>query len=140
MANNITLSYRFVQLQKNLEEDAWLLDRINGSHHVFIKAGRRCIPVAFHGGTTSLHHVSMMLKQIRESYHKEELVMNTNFVAGEMTLTKREATEADRKSLSNDITTAGSATVAAVVSNANPFTVNTAITKHELDDKENTKL
>ncbi|MEI6387274.1 MAG: type II toxin-antitoxin system HicA family toxin [Spirochaetota bacterium] len=32
-----------------LEAKGWTLDRINGSHHVMIKHGRRSIPVPVHG-------------------------------------------------------------------------------------------
>ena len=34
---------------KILKEHGWNLDRINGSHHVFIKSGCRTVSVPFHG-------------------------------------------------------------------------------------------
>jgi predicted RNA binding protein YcfA (HicA-like mRNA interferase family) len=32
-----------------LEAHGWLLDRVNGSHHIYAKGDRRSIPVPFHG-------------------------------------------------------------------------------------------
>jgi predicted RNA binding protein YcfA (HicA-like mRNA interferase family) len=32
-----------------LKENGWTLDRVNGSHHIFIKSGKRSIPVPIHG-------------------------------------------------------------------------------------------
>jgi predicted RNA binding protein YcfA (HicA-like mRNA interferase family) len=29
--------------------NGWILDRINGSHHIFIKEGKRAIPIPVHG-------------------------------------------------------------------------------------------
>ena len=37
------------QIVKILEKNGWKLDRINSSHHVYIKEGCRPIPVPFHG-------------------------------------------------------------------------------------------
>ena len=31
-----------------LEANDWVLDRIKGSHHTYVKEGRRSIPVPFH--------------------------------------------------------------------------------------------
>ncbi len=36
-------------LIKVLKENGWILDRINGSHHIFIKEEKRAIPVPVHG-------------------------------------------------------------------------------------------
>jgi predicted RNA binding protein YcfA (HicA-like mRNA interferase family) len=36
------------QIAKRLLEAGWLLDRIHGSHHIFMKDGRSC-PVPIHG-------------------------------------------------------------------------------------------
>ena len=38
------------ELSKILKENGWTLDRVRGSHHIFIKEGRRAIPVPIHGG------------------------------------------------------------------------------------------
>jgi predicted RNA binding protein YcfA (HicA-like mRNA interferase family) len=32
-----------------LKENGWTLDRVKGSHHIFIKQGKRSIPVPIHG-------------------------------------------------------------------------------------------
>ena len=32
-----------------LKKSGWTLDRITSSHYVFVKAGRRSVPVPFHG-------------------------------------------------------------------------------------------
>ncbi|MDR0662581.1 MAG: type II toxin-antitoxin system HicA family toxin [Spirochaetaceae bacterium] len=37
------------QIMDKLRANSWTLDRINGSHHVFVKNGRRPVLVPFHG-------------------------------------------------------------------------------------------
>ena len=32
-----------------LEENGWVLGRITGSHHIFVKEGHRPVPVPIHG-------------------------------------------------------------------------------------------
>jgi predicted RNA binding protein YcfA (HicA-like mRNA interferase family) len=32
-----------------LKEHGWTLDRVKGSHHIFVKQGKRSIPVPIHG-------------------------------------------------------------------------------------------
>ena len=32
-----------------LNNNGWMLDRISGSHHVFVKLGKRSVPVPVHG-------------------------------------------------------------------------------------------
>jgi predicted RNA binding protein YcfA (HicA-like mRNA interferase family) len=34
-----------------LKKNGWILDRVKGSHHIFIKPGKRSIPVPVHGST-----------------------------------------------------------------------------------------
>jgi len=36
-------------LSSVLKEHGWTLDRVKGSHHIFIKPGKRSIPVPVHG-------------------------------------------------------------------------------------------
>jgi len=36
-------------LIKILKDNGWVLDRINGSHHIMIKEGHRSIPIPVHG-------------------------------------------------------------------------------------------
>jgi predicted RNA binding protein YcfA (HicA-like mRNA interferase family) len=51
--NTIYMLYDYVmtarEVANKLEAHGWVLDRINGSHHIYIKEGRRSIPVPFHG-------------------------------------------------------------------------------------------
>jgi len=37
------------ELIKLLKGHGWVLDRIQGSHHIMVKAGRRPVPVPVHG-------------------------------------------------------------------------------------------
>ena len=37
------------ELTKKLEAHGWILDRIKGSHHIYVKDNLRSIPVPFHG-------------------------------------------------------------------------------------------
>jgi predicted RNA binding protein YcfA (HicA-like mRNA interferase family) len=37
------------ELSAILRECGWTLDRVHGSHHVFVKPGKRSIPVPVHG-------------------------------------------------------------------------------------------
>jgi hypothetical protein len=50
-------------LTQALERDSLKLERISGSHHIFTKPGRRCIPVAFHGGSVSPRYASVVRRQ-----------------------------------------------------------------------------
>jgi len=37
------------QVIRILKRHGWILDRINGSHHIFVKVGHRSVPVPVHG-------------------------------------------------------------------------------------------
>ena len=37
------------EIAKKFEAQGWVLDRIKGSHHTYVKDGRRSIPIPFHG-------------------------------------------------------------------------------------------
>jgi predicted RNA binding protein YcfA (HicA-like mRNA interferase family) len=37
------------EVATTLEAHGWVLDRIKGSHHIYVKDGQRSIPVPFHG-------------------------------------------------------------------------------------------
>ncbi|GHV53298.1 hypothetical protein AGMMS49579_11830 [Spirochaetia bacterium] len=37
------------QVMDKLTANGWILNRINGSHHIFVKSGRRNVAVPFHG-------------------------------------------------------------------------------------------
>jgi hypothetical protein len=62
-ATSSTIHKRWVQLTQALERDSLKLERISGSHHIFTKPGRRCIPVAFHGGSVSPRYASVVRRQ-----------------------------------------------------------------------------
>jgi len=34
---------------KLLRENGWVADRVSGSHHIMVKAGKRAVPVPVHG-------------------------------------------------------------------------------------------
>jgi predicted RNA binding protein YcfA (HicA-like mRNA interferase family) len=37
------------ELIKILREHGWILDRIEGSHHIMVKKGKRPVPIPVHG-------------------------------------------------------------------------------------------
>lgn len=41
---------RFVDIRRLLESHGWTLNRISGSHHLFVKAGERPISIPVHRG------------------------------------------------------------------------------------------
>ncbi|GMO52368.1 MAG: hypothetical protein Pg6C_17950 [Treponemataceae bacterium] len=46
-----------------LKANGWILDRVNGSHHVFVKAGCRSVSVPFHGAKDIGNLAKKILKQ-----------------------------------------------------------------------------
>jgi predicted RNA binding protein YcfA (HicA-like mRNA interferase family) len=51
------------QIMNKLKENGWALDRINGSHHVFVKEGCRPVSVPFHGNKDIGHLAKKILKE-----------------------------------------------------------------------------
>jgi predicted RNA binding protein YcfA (HicA-like mRNA interferase family) len=51
------------EIMDKLKAHGWALDRISGSHHVFIKAGRRPVSVPFHGNKDIGHLAKRILKE-----------------------------------------------------------------------------
>jgi predicted RNA binding protein YcfA (HicA-like mRNA interferase family) len=51
------------QIMDKPRENGWTLNRINGSHHVFIKAGRRPVSVPFHGNRDIENLAKRILKE-----------------------------------------------------------------------------
>jgi predicted RNA binding protein YcfA (HicA-like mRNA interferase family) len=51
------------EIMDRLKENGWTLDRINGSHHVFVKAGSRPVSVPFHGNKDIGHLAKRILKE-----------------------------------------------------------------------------
>jgi predicted RNA binding protein YcfA (HicA-like mRNA interferase family) len=55
-------------LIRELERRGWMLDRIKGSHHVFVHPqGRRAVPVPIHGDEISNFKAQKILKQATEA-------------------------------------------------------------------------
>ncbi|MDR0669963.1 MAG: type II toxin-antitoxin system HicA family toxin [Treponema sp.] len=46
-----------------LKANGWTMDRINGSHHVFVKNGRRPVSVPFHGNKDIGNLAKKILKE-----------------------------------------------------------------------------
>ena len=53
---------RFPEVKKMLKAKGYRLTRINGSHHVFTKAGVRPVPIPVHQGKVKPAYVRMILK------------------------------------------------------------------------------
>jgi predicted RNA binding protein YcfA (HicA-like mRNA interferase family) len=51
------------RIMDKLKENGWTLDRINGSHHVFVKADRRPVSVPFHGNKDIGNLAKRILKE-----------------------------------------------------------------------------
>ncbi len=48
---------RFAEVKRMLESAGWQMDRVAGSHHIFVKAGHRSFPVPVHGGKVKFVYV-----------------------------------------------------------------------------------
>ncbi len=57
---------RFAELLKLVRKHGWMLDRINGSHHVFLKPDGTSHPVPVHHGKVKPVYVRQ-IKKILES-------------------------------------------------------------------------
>jgi len=51
------------QVMDILKANGWILDRINGSHHIFIKEGYRSLPVPVHGNKDIGNLAKRILKE-----------------------------------------------------------------------------
>jgi predicted RNA binding protein YcfA (HicA-like mRNA interferase family) len=51
------------QIMDRLKAHGWQLDRINGSHHVFVKQGYRPVAVPFHGNKDIGNLAKKILKE-----------------------------------------------------------------------------
>jgi predicted RNA binding protein YcfA (HicA-like mRNA interferase family) len=55
---------RFADLRRRLEAHGWTLDRINGSHHIFVKEGEDHISVPVHGGRVKPGYIRRIEKRL----------------------------------------------------------------------------
>jgi predicted RNA binding protein YcfA (HicA-like mRNA interferase family) len=53
---------RFAEVRRLLERHGWTLDRIKGSHHIFVKEGQRHLTIPVHRGKVKPWYV----KEIRK--------------------------------------------------------------------------
>jgi predicted RNA binding protein YcfA (HicA-like mRNA interferase family) len=51
------------QIMDKLKANGWMLDRISGSHHVFVKSGHRPVSVPFHGNKDIGNLAKKILKE-----------------------------------------------------------------------------
>jgi predicted RNA binding protein YcfA (HicA-like mRNA interferase family) len=51
------------QIMDILRANGWILDRINGSHHVFVKTGCRPVSVPLHGNKDIGNFAKRILKE-----------------------------------------------------------------------------
>ena len=58
-------SYRASDVFRALHEAGWAESRISGSHHIFSRAGCRCLPIAVHGGRLRRDVVQYVMRQAR---------------------------------------------------------------------------
>ncbi len=55
---------RFAALKRRLEEHGWTLDRISGSHHIFVKEGEDHISVPVHKGRVGPGYIRRLEKRL----------------------------------------------------------------------------
>ena len=56
---------RFAVVQKMLKDAGWRLDRISGSHHIFVKSGSTAIVIPVHHGKVKPAYVRQIQKIIQ---------------------------------------------------------------------------
>jgi predicted RNA binding protein YcfA (HicA-like mRNA interferase family) len=57
---------RFADVKKKLEQAGWKLDRIRGSHHVFVKRGRPNVVIPVHKGKVLPVYVRQVEKALQQ--------------------------------------------------------------------------
>lgn len=58
---------RFAEVRKFLERHGWTLDRISGSHHVFVKEGQANLALPVHRGRVKAVYIRKIEKAIGEA-------------------------------------------------------------------------
>ena len=51
------------EVMNKLKANGWVLDRVNGSHHVFVKTGHRPVSVPLHGNKDIGNFAIRILKE-----------------------------------------------------------------------------
>jgi len=51
------------EIMNILKKNGWKLERVNGSHHVFVKSGCRPVAVPFHGNKDIGNFAKRILKE-----------------------------------------------------------------------------
>ena len=57
---------RFSKVRKQLESVGYVLDRVNGSHHVFTKAQRQPVVIPVHHGKVKPYYVRQVQTIVQE--------------------------------------------------------------------------
>ena len=55
---------RYAEVKAYIESGGWVLARINGSHHIFVRSGKRNIVIVVHGGKVKPAYVRQAKKII----------------------------------------------------------------------------
>jgi predicted RNA binding protein YcfA (HicA-like mRNA interferase family) len=67
-----TANVRFRELCSLVEAAGWELDRVSGSHYVFVKPGRMPISIQNHPGALNPYLVDRVLDELERDYGEEE--------------------------------------------------------------------
>ena len=54
---------KFIEICKYAEDRGWVLNRINGSHYIYVKPGKRSVPVQKHLKEIEGVYLKRILKQ-----------------------------------------------------------------------------
>ncbi|WP_406538636.1 type II toxin-antitoxin system HicA family toxin [Fibrobacter sp.] len=54
---------KFIEICKYAEDRGWVLNRINGSHYIYVKPGKRSVPVQKHSKEIEGVYLKRILKQ-----------------------------------------------------------------------------
>jgi predicted RNA binding protein YcfA (HicA-like mRNA interferase family) len=68
----IPTNARFTDAKALFEEAGWTLDQIVGSHHMFVKAGKRTEVVAVHDGKVRTETLRSLSKALKEAGAPDE--------------------------------------------------------------------
>ncbi|MDP2949311.1 MAG: type II toxin-antitoxin system HicA family toxin [Chloroflexota bacterium] len=66
-----TANVRFQELRSLVEAAGWELDRVSGSHHIFVKPGRTPLSIPNHPGALNSWLVDRVLDELERDYEVE---------------------------------------------------------------------